>query len=201
MNIAIVTVWYNDPSIIRMIESIPKEWPIIISYGLFTDSKAKEDLTLYNRVLLYPNVTIVERNGLEVDIRNRYMEEMKGFDYCLMMDSDEFITRYDETEFEESITSLEHDLHMIRFTGDIVNGRFFVNPSQWRYFKSHKFITDGKVTRSISKGGKTVDGIVLGYNEDMRSKELQDVINDYQDKLWEYESDHNIDRLSKVLQQ
>lgn len=196
--IAVCTAWYNDPSIIRMIESIPSDWDIILSYGLFTNCKAKEDIKLLDKVRTYRNVRIVRGYGLEVDIRNRYMEEMSPYDNMIMIDSDEYIMTLNREIFELHIQDLEYGLHMVEFEGKLVNGRFFVTPEKWRYHKSHKFITDGTTIQNINTGVSTIQGILLGHDENMRPQQIKDDINEYQKQLWAYESLNNIDTLSKV---
>ena len=85
--ICVGTVWYNDPSIFRMIDSIPEEWDIMIIDGRFTGSPAKDEYSskyLRDKILTYPNTTIHDKTGMEYEVRNTYLENSEGYDYCII---------------------------------------------------------------------------------------------------------------------
>ena len=108
ISICVGTVWYQDPSIFRMIESIPKEWDILIVDGVFTGSDAKEKYSseeLRDEILTYPNTKLFNRADLEYKVRNKYHEESEDYDYCLVIDSDEWITEFDSELF--SVISID----------------------------------------------------------------------------------------------
>ncbi len=197
MKIAVCTAWGNDPSVIRMIESIPKDWDIFLVEGRFSYSKLPEfcDLELVKKVMKFPNVKILHRSGLEFDVRNRYLEEMKGYDFALMLDTDEHIIEYDHVDFENSVKDLKESYHLIDvlYNGQSKQqGRFFVKPFNWRYHNSHKYITNGKIVKAVFEADSMIKGIKVIHDDSIRSKELQETIEEYQQHLWKLESGRNL---------
>lgn len=194
MKICVGTVWYNDPSIFRMIESIPKDWTILVVDGKFTGSPAKEDYSnekIRNQVMSYPNVSLFDKTGMEYEVRNAYMQATIGYDYCLVIDSDEWITSLDKEVFYDNLKKSVFGTYLLEYnkgtTENTQYGRLIVDPHKWRHWKSHRFLEyNGHVT-GIAEAGPMVKGIQLAFNEDLRPQELKDTIEQYQKQLWKHE--------------
>ncbi len=201
MKIAVGVCWGQDPSIFRLLDSIPKSWKVFVIDGRFTNSNFKNEYSskeLRNQLNMYPNVEIHKRAGMEYYVRDLYFELMEGYDYGLVIDSDEYIIYFDEKIFLENIKTLD-SLHLLEYQNTIHYGRFFVKPSRWRHYKSHKFVRRSGVVQSISQAQKVVKGLILAHDENLRSKPLQDIINAYQKQLWKYENENNINTLASVV--
>ena len=196
MKISVVTVWGNDPLIFRMIQSVPKWWDIILVEGTFTDSKIPNhpNPEYLEQLKTYSNVTLFHRSGLEYEVRNKYLEQLEGYDYALMMDSDEYIEEYNEIQFCASIKRLNEGYYLIdSMYGDELReqGRFFVNPYNFRYHNSHKYIINNNVTSAIFHAKKGLEGIALRHDDSLRPDIIKQDIEEYQQKLWIYESEMN----------
>lgn len=174
-----------------MIDSIPEEWDIMIIDGRFTGSSAKEEYSpkhLRDKILTYPNTSILNKTGMEHEVRNTYLENSDGYDYCLIIDSDEYIVQFDDELFYESLGELNHGLHLLEYNkgkpSHTQYGRVIVNPSEWTYINSHKFLKSRGSITQISHGDSLLRGIRMEFNEDLRPLELQNTINKYQEWLW-----------------
>lgn len=191
--VAIGICWGQDPCIFRLLDSIPKEWKIYVIDGRFTNSKLETEYAskkLRGRVSSYPNVELCNRSGMEYDVRNKYLEEMGGYDYAIMLDTDEYIIEYNKEVFEEHIKKLKEGYHLIDVWYDNEQrqqGRFFINPNNWRYHKSHKYVTNGKEVKAIYKADSVILGITVRHDDAPRPEELKQIIEDYQQQLWKYE--------------
>lgn len=189
-NICVGTVFHDDPSIFRMIDSIPESWEIIIIDGRFTGSRAKEEFSskyLRSKILTYPNTTILDGIGMEYENRNRYLEASEWFDFLMVLDSDEWIDEFNPELFYNYISHLTEGLHSIEGDDYKYHSRLHVKPSEWRYYKSHKYFKHNGEIRNVNKGDSKVNGIKISMNDDLRSKELINTIHEYQKQLWKYE--------------
>ena len=172
-----------------MIESIPKEWDIIVVDGRWTGSESPDKLSpkhLRDKVITYKNVTLIDFNGMEFESRNVYFEHSEYFDFLLQIDSDEWITTLDKELFYNYINKLESGMHTLPFDNNHTS-RLYVHPFDWRYWKSHKYLKHKGIIQQINRPDSRVNGIELSTNEDLRSDELKKTIKDYQKQLWKYE--------------
>lgn len=197
-DVSIGICWYNDPSIFRLLDSIPKEFKKIIIDGKFKLNKSINELSdrsLREKVIKYPNVTLIDAPNLaEPDKRNKYLEGNES-KYLIILDSDEYVVVADWTKFMESIRELEVGVHDIFIETDKQGGissypRLWVYPEHYRYRICHNIWTDtvrGIAYKSGNTGGKQIPGLLIGTDDDMRSKEYLDYTSAYQGKMIEFE--------------
>ncbi len=177
-----------------MVRSIPKEWQIFIIEGQFTNSKipSKLDKEIIKEMDKRLNVRVLHRDGMEFEVRNKYLEQLNQYEFALMMDSDEYIEEFNHSIFTDSILELEQDIYLIDIKyGQEVRqqGRFFVIPTDFRYFKSHKYLKlKGRII-GVNSAKKGVKGIVLRHDDSSRPKDIKNKIEEYQKKLWKYEDE------------
>ncbi len=196
--ICVGLVWYEDPSVFRTIDSIPEDWEIIIVDGRFEGSKAETEYSseeLRYKVKKYKNVTLIDFSGMEYQSRSVYFEHSEGFDILIVIDSDEWISYFDAELFYNYVKRLESGKHTINLVPkNSWIPRLFVDPSKWRYYKSHRNLKydDGEI-QNVSRGDSRVNGIEISTNEDLRSDKLKKTIQEYQDQLWIYETKEGID--------
>ena len=180
-----------------MIDSIPKEWEIIVIDGRWTGNKAPDKFSskdLRDKVESYKNVTLVDGNDMEFEARNQYFERAEMFDILITIDSDEWIGTLNEELFYNYINNLDGGMHYLEFSNTHKSGsRLYVNPFEWRYYKSHKYLKHNGKIQQINRPDSMVNGIELLTNDDLRTEEMIKYINDYQKQLWKYEDTLNFD--------
>ena len=184
-----------------MIESIPTQWEIIVVDGRWTGNKAPDKFSskdLRDKVESYKNVTLIEYSGMEFEARNKYFEASSSFDILILIDSDEWISNFNEEIFYNYISHLTEGKHKIESPqSNSFIPRLFINPYRWRYYKSHKFLKfDDGAIENISHGVSVVNGIEISTDDKLRPAELAKYIEEYQKQLWKYETEQGIDRLA-----
>ena len=193
--VCVGTVWFQDPSIFRMLDSIPKDWTVFVIDGRWIGSSALEKQSskyLRDKVDMYQNVELITMPDIEEwDSRNTYHVLSRYYEYMLVIDSDECITELDIERFYNFITIMPEDLYLLEFERNgeqSQRGRFMVNPFAWRHKLSHKwFVHDGKLKKISHASYPVIKGIKLKTDESLRPKELKDQINMYQEWLWDNE--------------
>jgi len=189
-------IWYNDPSIIRLLDSLPAHIPKTIIDGKFQYLKDIPELSepeLRHRVLTYPNVTLIDAPNLtEPEKRQLYLDtDSKAI---FIIDSDEWVSLADWSAFERELDSLDFGIHLVNF--DVDNRfhakypRVWINPKDWKYVDCHNVFENTKANlsvRSNSYNGYTFTSIRCAMNDDLRSPEYTKKIDEYQKWLEEYE--------------
>lgn len=141
----------------------------------------------------FPNTVIRKFVGMEHDKRNEYLNLCKKDDVLIIIDSDEFVLEADWELFYENLNKIKKsvdNIHGIKFYYNEKDWtpypRIWIRPNEIRYHKTHNiFNVNGNLIRSPNV--KTVDGISMGMNDDLRSKEYLDKTSEYQKKMLEYE--------------
>ena len=190
--------WYNDPSIFRLLDSIPKEYEKIIIDGKFKlnpNGKELSDESLREKVLEYPNVILIDAPNLsEPDKRQKYLTDNKH-KYLLIIDSDEYVKYADWDKFYQFIETLESGIHHVFFEVDANGGtstypRLWVNPSEWEYSLCHNIFKNDKLGLILKSGfseGKTIPGLLCGMGDELRSESYLKDTYDYQVEMIKYE--------------
>lgn len=142
----------------------------------------------------FPNAILRQYVGMEHDKRNVYVEiaESLDLDYIIILDSDEFILEADWETFREN-------LYQLRNKESIFGIKCYYNEKDWtpypriwkvghvKYWKTHNiFDVDGSLIRS-PPNLKTVEGISMGMDDNLREKDYLDGTSNYQKKMLEYE--------------
>lgn len=186
-SISVGICWYNDETVFRCIESIPKDWNIIIAYGLFRNSKLKEDLAQLERIKLIPNVQVVYADGEtpEYKIRDLYLRNSKGMDILIIIDSDEYISELKD-EFYDNIKDLGIGLYGINVKYDVIRewAKIIVNPFMFHYEGSHKLFKALGQTYPINRYIKLINGLTLTHDDSVRNSMVKDSIEEYQKQMW-----------------
>lgn len=194
--------FYNDPSILRLLDSLPKSVQKIIVDGRFKLSKFESKLsdeTLRTKILSYPKTIILDASDMyEHEKRNQYMNLMRGFKFGLMLDSDEYVLKSDWDLFMADCRQYDYGIYGVHFDIDSGSGahypRLFVNPADWSYHQKHNVFRNEKTgdlvhsnQASIQWRKEQLQGLHIGMNDDLRDKKYIDTVYDYQVKLMEYE--------------
>jgi hypothetical protein len=199
ITIAIGYSYYND------LESIKRSIPTFINnvdfvfaidgrYSLregtdYSDDGSTEYLSQF------PNVIIKKFVGMEHDKRNQYVElaEELDVDYLIILDTDEFILEPDWETFRENLYQLrnsQNKIHGIKCW--YAQNEWTPYPRIWRvghvrYYKTHNiFNVDGSLIRS-PPNLKTVEGVSMGMDDNLRSEEYLKKSSEYQRKMLDYE--------------
>lgn len=186
MKIAVGICWYNDEAIFRCIESIPKDWDIIVPYGLFRNSKLKADLSQLQRVESFSNVTVIHSVGEtpEYAIRDLYLRNTDA-DVLLIIDSDEYITEL-TSEFYDNLEGLSPALYGVNVQYDVIRewSKIIVSPSEFHYDGDHRYFKRDGVTYPISHYKKLINGITLTHDDSVRDDTVKETIEEYQKQMW-----------------
>lgn len=193
--------WFNDKSIFRTLDSIPKHFKIIVVDGKFKMIKSDNELSdegLRERVRSYDNVELVNAPNLsESEKRNVYLSRMKDYKYCFIIDSDEYIKRASWKNLLFTLGFYDSGLYQVILerTDNRVGSypRILVNPSEWEYGKAHDIFINKNT--GIAKRGSTLTGIILdtiviAEDNKLRDKDYIDMIDQYQLKVWHEEKKH-----------
>ena len=113
--------WYNDPSIFRLLDSLPKQAKKIIVDGKFKMNPSKQDLSfkyLRDKVLEYDNIELIDAPNLdEPRKRDLYLID-NPYKYLIIMDSDEFIVSHRWDDFFNAIKDIDDGIHnLVGFNG------------------------------------------------------------------------------------
>jgi len=195
--IAFGICWWNDPSIFRTLESIPKEFKKIVVDGKFkfVDSpNILSDEKLRDRVKNYTNTELIDApNLLEPEKRNVYLNNMYDYKYGFLIDSDEYIKEANWSNFFKTLSDFGEGLHQLI----IENGndgqvfpRVWVNPAEWEYYKCHCVFRNKKtclIEKTSKVPGKLIEDVVIGENDELREENYVKLLDSYQDKLMRYE--------------
>lgn len=199
MKIGVGYCYYND------IESIKRGIPTFadkVDYIFAIDGKfslrdgpdySTDGSTEY--IQSFENVVIRKFVGMEHDKRNKYMDLAKeyGIDVLLIIDSDEYIFEADWDKFRKNLESIKdnpQNIHGIKFYYNEKDWtpypRIWLRPNEIRYYKTHNiFNVNGNLTRSPVV--KTVEGISMSMNDDLRSEDYLLKTSEYQRKMLDYE--------------
>lgn len=193
--------WYNDPGIIRTLESLPTQATKVVVDGRFKMSDAPTPLSKYSLrklVKRVPNTVILDAPDLlEPDKRNVYLDYMTDYDYCFTIDSDEYIIKADWDVFYVRCLTLTEGLHYILMDspkrgGNAAFVRLIVHPSEWKHDRFHAVWTNKKTGQTIRAGqvtGGTFKSVMMKEDETLRDKEWIETTDKYQKKLWAYEDE------------
>ena len=191
--------FYNDPSILRLLDSLPSEAEKIIIDGKYKLNPNKQELSdksLREAILNYPNITLIDSpNLMEHEKRQKYLNTDKK--YLIIIDSDEFIISADWEKFYDRIQSLEQGIHHVFFQTDNNGGvstypRLWVNPKDWEYVRCHNIFKNNKLGLILKSGfndGETIseDMLFCGMDDKLRSPEHLKDTYEYQVEMMKYE--------------
>jgi hypothetical protein len=190
--------WYNDASIFRLLDSIPKEYEKIIIDGKFKLNPNKKELSdesLRLKVLEYDNVKLIDAPNLsEPEKRQKYLDN-NNHKYLIIIDSDEYIKYADWERFYDFISKLESGIHHVFFEVDENGGtstypRLWVNPSDWKYAVCHNIFKNDKLGLILKSGfsdGETCPGLLCGMDDKLRTEEYVKNTYDYQVEMIKFE--------------
>lgn len=188
--------WYNDPSIFRLLDSLPESIPKIVIDGKFKFNESAQllsDESLRERVRSYPNIILIDAPDLmEPDKREKYLDvDAKA---VFIIDSDEWVAWADWQRFKEELEPLKYGIHQIEF---VENGVYFanypriwINPKDWYYVQCHNIFENkktGERLRSSGTGGIMFKSVQCSMNDNLRSPEYINEVCEYQKKLIQYE--------------
>ena len=184
--------WFDDISIIRCLESLPKGSHKLVIDGKYRDFESDNELSndiLRKEVLSYDNVTLLDApNLIELEKRNVYLKHCKQR-FAFNIDSDEYIEYVDWNLFLKGITPLKTDLrniwirhHSKQGTYDIMP-RLISNPNEWELYGAHWIFRrkdTGYIHRVLEdKVWLDVNIMVLGHNHKYRTKQWTESRNNY----------------------
>ena len=163
--IAICICWYDNPSIFKLLDSLPKQALKIVVDGRFEGNPAEKPLSnphLRRKVSRYTNTVLIDAPDLtEAEKRQKYLTEMakRGKKYCFIIDSDEFVIQANWDMFYKRCEILpDNTIHNVLFNDPARGGlcmfpRLWINPEHWKYHrKSHRTFYN-TVTKQVTTSG------------------------------------------------
>lgn len=201
-DLAVGICFYDDPSIIRLLDSLPQSIQKIVIDGRFKLSKFHNKLsdeTLRDKIKSYPKTILADAPDMyEHEKRNQYLKFMRGFKFGLMLDSDEYVSRADWSLFLADCRRFDDGIYGVHFDIDSGSGahypRLFVNPSDWSYYQKHNIFRNSKTNdlvhssqASIQWQKEQLQGLSIGMNDNLRSEQYVNCVYDYQVELLKYE--------------
>jgi hypothetical protein len=190
--------WYNDPSIFRLLDSLPKQIRKKVIDGKFMYNSNRSDLSdesLRKKVKEYENVELIDAPNLaEPRKRDKYLIDNE-YKYLIISDSDEFLVAANWEEFFDDIKDLKEGIHNLFIETDAMGGtstypRLWVNPKDWRYTMCHNIFKNDKlglIQRSGSTNGKTIRGLLFSTDDNLRSEEYLKQVSEYQGHMIKFE--------------
>ena len=192
--------FYNDASIIRLLDSLPREVKKIVIDGKFKlnpNSKELSDESLRDMIKQYDNIFLIDAPNLsEPEKRQKYLTNNEH-KYLIIIDSDEYVINADWDKFYNKIQELDEGIHHIFFQTDNNGGvstypRLWVNPKDWKYVKCHNIFKNQKLGLILKSGfsdGETIneDLLFCGFDDNLRDEsQLKDTY-EYQVEMMKYE--------------
>jgi hypothetical protein len=183
------------------LESLPSEITKYVIDGKFKWNPAENDLSnphLRRKVKKFDNVILVDAPNLtEPEKRQKYIDlcAENGNRICFIIDSDEYILQADWPSFYRTCSRLESGLHNIQTkhrAQRLLQPRVWINPSEWKYEICHCWFKNVK-TGTLLKGcatpkSVTFTKILLGTDDSLRTDEWMKNTEEYQNKLWAFET-------------
>lgn len=190
--------FYNDPSIFRLLDSLPREAKKIVIDGKFAFNPNPQELSdesLRDRIKTYDNVMLIDAPNLSEPEKRQIYLSNNPHKYLMIIDSDEYVLAADWPRFYNFILTLDSGIHHVFFETDNNGGtstypRLWVNPRDWRYVHCHNIFKNEKLGLVLKSGfsdGETCPALLCGMGDELRSKEYLNDTYEYQVKLIEYE--------------
>jgi hypothetical protein len=137
----------------------------------------------------------------EIARRQGYLDCSDGYDFCLVIDSDEYISEdADWSLFRQNLERLiKYHPHSRWYLYDIMfkgpphhawpRPRLFYKPSQIIYDKLHVqwILPNGKTIRNESDSRQIIDGITIEYDNEKRSDSRIEARDQYREWFGKYE--------------
>lgn len=199
LNLVVGYSYYNDLKSIKrgiptFIDHVDHVFAIDGRYSLnegvpdYSDDGSTEYLSQF------PNVTIKQFVGYEQDKRNQYVDMCKKGDVLWILDSDEYVMKADWGQFRANLENVGSGIFGIQFDIPAKGGIteypiIWSDPTQWRYHEAHRIFKSswGEIRTSGTGSEGTIEGVILGHDDKLRSKEWLYNTNNYQKKMFEYE--------------
>lgn len=190
--------WYNDPSIIRLLDSLPKQAKKIIVDGKFKMNPSKQNLSfkyLRDKVKEYDNVELIDAPDLDEPRKRDLYLINNDRKYLIIQDSDEFIVASDWDRFFDFIKDLDEGIHDLFIETDEMGGtstypRLWVNPKDWRYTMCHNIFKNEKLGLILKSGkthGKICPGLLFSTNDKLRNETYLKQVSEYQGHMIRFE--------------
>ena len=150
---------------------VDNKWPDWDSPNILSSDGTREYINSLDNVVLLDAPNVVEHKA-----RNMYVEKARelGFEYCLIVDSDEFIIEFHEAEFMESLED-NLDAYTLKMIQD-------ENPTYpfCRLFKTTARYLDRHQTcyigdKQIFESGKVIQGIITKHDKTLRPEGYEDI--------------------------
>lgn len=206
MKLGASVCFFNDrASLQRCLDSITNGVDVIFCIdGRYPDFDYPTDLSddgSRELVKSYLNSMLIDYSGPEPAKRNRYLQACQeyGIDYCLMIDSDEYILEADWPAFRTNCKRVCNDSTNVygvnfRYTTTpppdyTPYPRLWFKPYEMEYYQCHNIFRhkpSGNYYRSPATA-PLIEGITLTGDDSLRSPDFIKKSYDYQVKLIEHE--------------
>jgi hypothetical protein len=213
LKIAAGIVTYADAlSLSRTLETITSEIDqsivVHVQYPGFRLQEPSRSLDDTRKVCAaFPHTKIVDLTPCsEIEARQTYLNEATNFDFLLVIDSDEYITKIEPKDrglFRQNCQKVIDDqeqegfyIYDIMFGGDAWQSgprpRLFKEPSKIKYYKKHYWwiLPNGKLMKGNSDSVKVIDGIEIVNDNKLRNPGREMAKLYYQQWLLEQESQY-----------
>lgn len=192
--------FYNDPSILRLLDSLPEQAKKIIIDGKFRlnpNSKELSDDSVREAIRNYENIILIDAPNLSEPEKRQIYLTHNPHKYLIIIDSDEYVISADWDKFYSKIQELDGGIHHVFFQTDNNGGvstypRLWVNPKDWKYVKCHNIFKNEKLGLILKSGfsdGETINEELLfcGFDDKLRSPEYLKNTYDYQVEMMKFE--------------
>jgi len=201
MKTAVGIIWYNDPSILRLIPQLNTDYVFVID-GKFPWNDCGKD-NYSNKDLLGgftgKNLIITDCPKDEVTKRNEYLKQCEVFNitYLIVMDSEEYLIEYDWDAFWNDVKDLPTGIYGIPFCRNYPQESFtamaklIVNPKEFEYYKCHTLIKHRPTNRIIDLNSIELmisTNLHITTDDKLRSKTYLEELEAYHSKLRPYET-------------
>jgi hypothetical protein len=201
-SLVILCCWWEDPSIFRLLDSLPEHLPKIVVDGKFKAVIGNNPLSsdaLRNKVKSYPNVLLIDAPNLsETDKRNVSLEWAQDYKYALVLDSDEYVKAANWDRFFDKIhllpTGFKHILMEFDQTSLYANPRLIIDPKNWYHYKAHciyKNNITGEIEHNTDHRDDFLDEdtLIIGHDNTLRSAEREQLSLEYEKWIINHEKD------------
>lgn len=162
-----------------------------------------KDTTLVAQSKAFPNGSIIFKRlyqqSTEIEMRNMYLDiaARKGYDWLLVIDSDEYIAPNanwelfrEQLEFVQSL-QLKHQIFDVMFEGTVAERGprprlFYLRPGSVQYWKHHYWwvLQEQNICyKGISDAGRIIEGIYMLEDKSLRDSKYAHAITSY--KAWQ----------------
>jgi hypothetical protein len=168
--------WNQSEGLERLLKSCKDFDRKIVIDGRYYQRNDGPEFSGYDEICKKHNAELILKSNVpEYVKRNTYFEIANDLDCLIILDDDEYVSRWDRGEFEESLqarqnnTSLAYNLEFWENNQQYEIPRIFIHPTKCYYKDRHNMIWSGNTEILGRNTGPKINGIIIKHDKSFRA--------------------------------